>query len=457
MGSRSSWWPCSSWRSLIGVRHRRACSPRWAWTSQGGVSVILHGARGHDLATSWTRRSRTSATGWTPSGWGSPTSRSRATRSRCRSPAVTNGTIEERQKEQYCLVDDAGVNYGCGADQAEAQAALDDLQVTSQASEACVEDADGTQLECFTSEQEATAFQSSITVAAKTAASPSASPSGSASPSASPSSEPDTGGFCLTDPTGKQYGCSTTKKEAQKVVDGLTVEVTKHSYCVTGGATATESEASPTPSATPDPSKSASPSPSASASPSASPSPSGVSGLDLQGTETASVRARHEGRRAGCARCDRGVQADRAVLRDQLGRQEPGLLHRPGRRRAGASRDGPAAPVERDRTDRPVGAAARARDRPAVGPHVHVVGGDLSHGRGGGHRRLLVRHAGPARGRLHGRPEEQVPPGTDRDQRQRHHEGDRRLRRRAASPSGRSRSSSGATRSTRSPRPPPRR
>ena len=142
-------------------------------------------------------------------------------------PGLTNGTIEERQKEQYCLVDDAGVNYGCGADQAEAQAALDDLQVTSQASEACVEDADGTQLECFTSEQEATAFQSSITVAAKTAASPSASPSGSASPSASPSSEPDTGGFCLTDPTGKQYGCSPTKKEAQKVVDGLTVEVTK--------------------------------------------------------------------------------------------------------------------------------------------------------------------------------------------------------------------------------------
>ena len=270
--------------SLIGFA-TGALQPTLGLDLEGGVSVILTAPEGtpRDVMDQALTNIRNRVDAF---GVGEPDIVLSGNTIEVQIPGLTNGTIEERQKEQYCLIDDAGVNYGCGADQAEAQAALDDLQVTSQASEACVEDADGTQLECFTSEQEATAFQSSITVSPKTAASPSASPSGSASPSASPSSEPDTGGFCLTDPTGKQYGCSTTKKEAQKAADGLTVEVTKRNYCVTGGATATEAEASPTPSATPDPSKSASSSPSASASPSASPSATGVSGLDLQGTET---------------------------------------------------------------------------------------------------------------------------------------------------------------------------
>ena len=194
--------------SLIGFA-TGALQPTLGLDLEGGVSVILTAPEGtpRDVMDQALTNIRNRVDAF---GVGEPDIVLSGNTIEVQIPGLTNGTIEERQKEQYCLIDDAGVNYGCGADQAEAQAALDDLQVTSQASEACVEDADGTQLECFTSEQEATAFQSSITVAAKTAASPSASPSGSVSPSASPSSEPDTGDFCLTDPTGKQYGWSTT-------------------------------------------------------------------------------------------------------------------------------------------------------------------------------------------------------------------------------------------------------
>ena len=191
--------------SLIGFA-TGALQPTLGLDLEGGVSVILTAPEGtpRDVMDQALTNIRNRVDAF---GVGEPDIVLSGNTIEVQIPGLTNGTIEERQKEQYCLIDDAGVNYGCGADQAEAQAALDDLQVTSQASEACVEDADGTQLECFTSEQEATAFQSSITVSPKTAASPSASPSGSATPSASPSSEPDTGGFCLTDPTGKQYGC----------------------------------------------------------------------------------------------------------------------------------------------------------------------------------------------------------------------------------------------------------
>ncbi len=146
-------------------------------------------------------------------------------------PGLTKGSIEERQKTQYCLVGEDDTNYGCADTQEAAQAALDGLEVAPQTSEACIVDPpnDGDQLECFGTQEEAEAAKTAIVVAPKVEASPSASPSpGQDAPNASPDDA-----FCFTGATGTQSTCFPTKKEADAALKGLTVEVTKQTYCVT--------------------------------------------------------------------------------------------------------------------------------------------------------------------------------------------------------------------------------
>ena len=189
-------------------------------------------------------------------------------------PGLAKGTIEERQKEQFCLTSPDGTNYGCAKDQAAAQAGLDTLVVEPQPTEVCLVDPDGTQLECFGSRQEAVAAKATLQVTPKASATPTASTSASASASASPSVAAD--GYCLTDPTGAELACYPTKKAATAAQKGVTLDVTQQSFCVTdtGG---TDASASPSAS----PSAAASASASASASPSASPSPTSTAYADL--------------------------------------------------------------------------------------------------------------------------------------------------------------------------------
>jgi preprotein translocase subunit SecD len=182
-------------------------------------------------------------------------------------PGLAKGTIEERQKEQYCLTAPDGTNYGCAKGQAPAQAALDTLVVESQPSEVCLVDPDGAQLACFGSRQEAQAAKATLQVAPKA----SATPSGSASPSTAAD-----GSYCLTDPTGAELACYPTNKAATAAQAGITLDITQQSFCVTdaGGAAAAAS-----PSASP--SAGASTSPGASASASASPAPTSSAYADL--------------------------------------------------------------------------------------------------------------------------------------------------------------------------------
>ena len=117
--------------SLIGFA-TGALQPTLGLDLEGGVSVILTAPEGtpRDFMDQALTNIRNRVDAF---GVGEPDIVLSGSTIEVQIPGLTNGTIEERQKEQYCLIDDGGVNYGCGADQAEAQAALDDLPVTSQA------------------------------------------------------------------------------------------------------------------------------------------------------------------------------------------------------------------------------------------------------------------------------------------------------------------------------------
>ena len=210
-------------------------------------------------------------------------------------PGLTKSVIETRPKTQYCLIGSKGEVYACGKTQAAAAAGLAVLAVKGTPNNVCIEDKSGKQLKCYTSQAEADAALSGLTVAAQT--SPTATPnaSGSASPSAVPSvtptptATPSSAGpgtapsaYCVTDSAGAQLACKPTQTKAQALQKTLKTTVEGSAYCIVdNGLAIVNPTPSPTPSAvigTPSPSpkpgkaKHATPTPSASAS--ASPTPS---------------------------------------------------------------------------------------------------------------------------------------------------------------------------------------
>jgi preprotein translocase subunit SecD len=180
-------------------------------------------------------------------------------------PGLAQGTIEQRSEQRFCLVGPDGENYGCAESQRAADEALAELVVVPQVTEACLVDDAGTQVQCFPTEQLAKTAKASITVAPRTEP--------SATASASPSPPGDGGSFCLVNAAGEQGECFPTKKLAEAARDGLRVEVTEQTSCVTDGGGADAAQASPTPT----------PTPGSSATPSTSPSPAttAFSGLSL--------------------------------------------------------------------------------------------------------------------------------------------------------------------------------
>jgi preprotein translocase subunit SecD len=260
--------------SLVGFA-TGALKPTLGLDLEGGVSVILSAPQGtpRDVMDQALANIRNRVDAF---GVGEPDIVLSGNTIEVQIPGLTKGSIEQRSKTQFCLVGADDTNYGCSDSKATAQDALDQLDVTAQPSKVCILDADGTQLQCFGSQEEADAAKGSITVTPKAASSATPSASASASPSASASASPSGGkaGFCLTDPTGKEFGCFDSKKQAEAAQKDLQVKVTETTYCVTdaGASTGpTEAAASASPSASPK----AKASPSASASPSVSASPSG--------------------------------------------------------------------------------------------------------------------------------------------------------------------------------------
>jgi preprotein translocase subunit SecD len=187
-------------------------------------------------------------------------------------PGGANGTIRQQHKTEYCLIGTGSSSYGCAADKTTAANAVEDLSVQAQPSKVCVNDAAGKQLQCFSTQAEADALKSSITVHPKASATPTASAGATPSASAGPGPTENAGPYCLTDPGGKELACYRSQDAATAAQKGVTTAVTENTYCVM--ARATEPTPSPSPSA--NPSGSATPS----ASPSPTPVPSAFSTLD---------------------------------------------------------------------------------------------------------------------------------------------------------------------------------
>jgi preprotein translocase subunit SecD len=189
-------------------------------------------------------------------------------------PGLSDSTVQQRDTNLYCIEDSDQNSYGCSTDQAVATEALSGFTVASQASQVCLNDANGDQLQCYASQQEADNAKQGITTAPK--ASPSSSASASASSSASPSIGPPQGAsqYCLTDFSNTELKCYPSRADAEAAKKGITSDVTKSSWCIQAPASSSSPSVTPTPSASATPgSKRASSTPSASASPSAAPDP----------------------------------------------------------------------------------------------------------------------------------------------------------------------------------------
>ena len=217
--------------SLVGFASG-ALEPTLGLDLEGGVSVILSApdGTGQDVMEQALSNIRSRVDAF---GVGEPDIVLSGDTIEVQIPGLTKGSIEERRKTQYCLVDADDTNYGCADTQAEAQEALDGLEVAPQTAEACIVDpaSDDEQLECFGTEEEATAARAAIVVAPKT------------------DGATDDEKFCFTDATGTQSTCFPSKKEADAALKDLKVEVTQETFCVldTGGTDDAEADPVPVP------------------------------------------------------------------------------------------------------------------------------------------------------------------------------------------------------------------
>ena len=129
-------------------------------------------------------------------------------------PGLAKGSIEERAKTQFCLVDPQDANYGCVAEEAGAKSALAGISV-SESTNVCLESDDLTVgTVCFGSDKEAEATIDVLKVKRDT------------SPGA-------TGQWCVEDPTGVSYGCFDTEEAAKAAKDGVSTTTTTD-VCLSG-------------------------------------------------------------------------------------------------------------------------------------------------------------------------------------------------------------------------------
>jgi preprotein translocase subunit SecD len=207
-------------------------------------------------------------------------------------PGLSNSTVRQQATDVYCIQDPKQNSYGCSADQSTAQEALGGFTVGSQATQVCLLDGNGDQLQCYASQQEADAAKGGITSAPKQSATPSASASAStsassaASGSASPTVGPPQGAsqYCLTDIGNTELKCYASRADAEAARKGITSKVTKTSWCIQAPSSSSSPSATPTASASASPSKKAKASASASAS--ASPAPAAAyAKLDVSGAQ----------------------------------------------------------------------------------------------------------------------------------------------------------------------------
>ena len=128
-------------------------------------------------------------------------------------PGLARGTIQERPKTQYCLLDRQDASYGCFADQAAAEAALAAAAVNPVVRSVCLTgDVWGDSPPCFGTEADAQGAIDAIKVA---------------------ESPDQPGSFCLTGTGLATDPCFGSKDGAQAARDGIATDVTQ-TFCVQG-------------------------------------------------------------------------------------------------------------------------------------------------------------------------------------------------------------------------------
>lgn len=162
-------------------------------------------------------------------------------------PGLARGTLEERVQRQFCLLGEAGVSFGCFADRAAADAALEELTVEGVVSQSCLLDPEGNEAICFATEEEATAAKDALQVqrdgegfavvgdAGQRFGEPF--PTRAAAREALDAYAVRTDRrFCLLDAEEKQLGCYQDRGEAESTLAGVRAERVDRQFCVISGA-----------------------------------------------------------------------------------------------------------------------------------------------------------------------------------------------------------------------------
>jgi preprotein translocase subunit SecD len=139
-------------------------------------------------------------------------------------PGLARGTIQERPKVQYCIVDGEDTSYSCYADQSAAQTAHDALAVTSVVNTVCLTGLDGWKdtPNCSDTVKAAKAAIDGMSVQQSGAASGS---TGSTGPNAAQ--------YCITGTGLATDPCYPSQQAAQQALDGVGTDVSQ-SFCVAG-------------------------------------------------------------------------------------------------------------------------------------------------------------------------------------------------------------------------------
>ncbi len=126
-------------------------------------------------------------------------------------PGLARGTIQERAKDQFCLIGTGGQSFGCFGTEQAATTELEALAAESQVTQVCLVGQDQKNLGCFATQAEADAALGSIEV------------------------EKQGGELCLQGTGGQSYGCFASRGEANDALSAISAKSTER-FCLTGRA-----------------------------------------------------------------------------------------------------------------------------------------------------------------------------------------------------------------------------
>jgi preprotein translocase subunit SecD len=140
-------------------------------------------------------------------------------------PGLAKGSVEQRTKDQWCLIGADDVNYGCRAKESSAQTALDGITVADQSLTCLASDELTLENVCFASGKDARSAIGALSVQQGTAGATGATGAGATGTA---------GRWCVQDgSTGASYGCFDTEAKANAAKDGVKVSQ-EPQFCLTG-------------------------------------------------------------------------------------------------------------------------------------------------------------------------------------------------------------------------------